>query len=185
MRRCLSHRFIRLMEASRLMASCFVSNTSRYTSSTGLLPRVYFAPRPSLWAFSLFSILLVHPVYKVPSLHFKIYVTFIFCRLCSEAKGLIYVKQSTKTYLSQKTGAVKIYDCGFLLLLYYKRLISFRVCPFYVKVDAEHRTATLWLSGSVVSYYIGYDVLLQIFDLFLLQKFHGIYGFVILDHLKK
>ena len=59
---------------SRRIASSFVSNCSRYTSSTGLLDLVYFAPFPALCASRRFSISFVHPVYNVSSLHFKIYV---------------------------------------------------------------------------------------------------------------
>ena len=71
--------FVGFVGASLLIASCFVSNSSRYTSSTGPRPLVYFAPFPSLCIFRRCLISLVHPVYKLLSLHFNMYVTFFIC----------------------------------------------------------------------------------------------------------
>ena len=61
---------------------CFSADrglSSRYTSCTGPRPLVYFAPFPSLCIFRRCLISLVHPVYKLLSLHFNMYVTFFIC----------------------------------------------------------------------------------------------------------
>lgn len=52
----------RLIRASRLIASDFVSCTSRYTSSSGPRPRVYFAPFPLRCCSRRAAISFVHPV---------------------------------------------------------------------------------------------------------------------------
>ena len=43
------------------------SSVSKYASSAGRRERVYFAPFPLLWAFSLASRSVVQPQYSVPS----------------------------------------------------------------------------------------------------------------------
>ena len=63
-----------LIAYSLFIASCFVSYSSKYTSSTGRRFFVYLAPFPLLCASSLFLRLFVQPVYRVSSLHFTMYV---------------------------------------------------------------------------------------------------------------
>jgi hypothetical protein len=62
MNRILSLRVIRLRAHSFLVASDCVSNGHDQTTLHGRLERVYFAPRPELWASSRRLMSVDHPV---------------------------------------------------------------------------------------------------------------------------
>ena len=119
-----------LIAYSLFIASCFVSYSSKYTSSTGRRFFVYLAPFPLLCASSLFLRLFVQPVYRVSSLHFTMYVWF-----CLSVSFIIFYQLSLfycfLFYFSIVLSFCLFYD--FLLQFINSNFLLFPATTFYRK----------------------------------------------------
>ena len=130
-----------LIAYSLFIASCFVSYSSKYTSSTGRRFFVYLAPFPLLCASSLFLRLFVQPVYRFITAFYNVCIISLML--------LLFV--SFFHYLLPIIAFLLFYPSAFFMIFFY----SLSIQTFYYFLPLLFIASTLLFdSYPKISYYL-------------------------------